>query len=149
MKIVSWINWIILTKGWRTYKRIEAQHSNRTNKFTTTYWTPKEEYKAYQRNHMYIPNRNISAPTYQNLPHSTYHKHNLVHIIDNGLSSVINLNEFRPFTMIFHARCKHDCTGRPSSSDQVLPSTEPTMYPHLSFRQYSASSRPSQGRVIT
>ena len=54
--------------------------------------------------------------------------------IDNGLLSIINLNEFRPFTMIFHARCKHDCTGRPSSSDQVLPSTEPTMYPHLSFR---------------
>ena len=28
--------------------------------------------------------------------------------IANRLSSVINLNEFRPFTIIFHARSKHD-----------------------------------------
>ena len=28
--------------------------------------------------------------------------------IVNRLSSVINLNEFRPFTIIFHARSKHD-----------------------------------------
>ena len=28
--------------------------------------------------------------------------------IANGLSSVINLNEFCPFTIIFHARSKHD-----------------------------------------
>ena len=35
--------------------------------------------------------------------------------------------EFRPFTKISHARCKHVCTGRPSSSDQVPPCSKLTM----------------------
>ena len=32
------------------------------------------------------------------------HEHKLKYTINNGLSSVINLHEFRPFTMRFHAR---------------------------------------------
>ena len=30
--------------------------------------------------------------------------------------------KFRPITKIFRARWKHDCTGRPSSTDQMPPS---------------------------
>ena len=41
--------------------------------------------------------------------------------MDNHQSST--WNEFRPFTKKFRARWKHDCTGRPSSTDQVPPYT--------------------------